>query len=82
MRRREIDMIDNLRTSYGLLNEVIRNPTRIGYIAVLSKVKPQSREIINLRLVDFKREIENEIRDIDRKILRKIGFDKMPDGLK
>ena len=81
-RRKEADLIDNLRASYKLLNEIIRNPARIGYIAVLSKVKPQGREIINLRLLDFKRDIENDIREIERKILRKIGFDKLPDGIK
>jgi len=81
-RKKEKDQIDDLREAYDLLNEVIRNPYKIGYIAIITKIAPKSREIINLKLLDFKGEIDKEINYITKRILRKIGFDKLPDGIK
>lgn len=76
------DPVDELKEAYNLLNEVIRNPSKLGYIAIITKIAPKSRELINLKLFDFRNEIDREINYITKRILRKIGFDKLPDGIK
>ncbi len=81
-RIKEWDPVDELKEAYDLLNEVIRNPYKIGYIVVVTKVKPRSEEPIELELLDFKSEIIREINYITRRILRKIKFDKLPNGIK
>ncbi len=40
------------------------------------------REPINLKLFDFKKDVDNEIKSLTYKILKKIGLDKLPDGIK
>ena len=76
------DPVDELKEAYDLLNEVIRNPSKLGYIAIITKIVPRSRELIDLKLFDFRSEIDREINYITKRILRKIGFDKLPDGIK
>lgn len=54
-KERRRNPVDRLRESHDLLSDIIRNHTKIGYIAILIKAKPKSREIINLKLLDFKK---------------------------
>lgn len=82
MREKKQDPVDELREAYDILNEVIRHPSKLGYIAIITKITPKSRELINIKLFDFRNEINREINYITRKILRKTGFDKLPDGIK
>jgi len=49
---------------------------------LIKKIRFGPREPINLKLLDFKREIDYEIRSLTHKILRKIGLDKLPSGIK
>jgi len=60
MRRKKRDLIDDLKTAYSLLAEVMENPSK---------------------LFDFQKEVDSEIKKITYKILNKIGFDKLPDGM-
>ena len=76
------DSIDRLKEAYDLLGKVIRNPSKLGYIAIITKIAPKSRELINLKLFDFRSEIDREINYLTKRILRKIGFDKLPNGSK
>ncbi len=60
----------------------MESPQKYGYIALIRKVRFGPREPINLKLFDFKKEIDYEIKNLTYKILRKIGLDKLPDGIK
>lgn len=80
-RKKRRDPIDKLRESYDLLIEIMESPQKQGYIALIKKIRFGPREPINLKLLDFKREIDYEIRSLTYKILRKIGLDKLPDGI-
>ncbi|MBA7595538.1 hypothetical protein ES703_02502 [subsurface metagenome] len=80
--KKERDLIDKLRENYDLLIEIMENPQKQGYIALIKKIRFGPREPINLKLFDFKREIDYEIKNLTYKILRKIGFDKLPDGIR
>ena len=76
------DSIDEFIEAYKLLNEVIRHPSKLGYIAIITKITPKSRELINIKLFDFRSEINRELNYMTKRILRKIGLDKLPDGIK
>lgn len=81
LKEKRRDPVDSLKTSYSLLVEIMENPVKQGYIALIKKLKHMGREPINLKLFDFKREIDRDIKNINRKILKKLGMDKLPDGL-
>jgi len=74
--------IKKLIESYYLLMEIMESPQKQGYIALIKKMRFGPREPINLKLLDFKKEIDYEIKNLTYKILRKIGLDKLPDGIK
>ena len=76
------DSVDKLRIAYDLLKDIIRNPTKMGYIGIISKIKPESKEVINLRLLKYRDEVDVILDDITMKILKKIGFDKLPESIK
>lgn len=81
-RRIEQYQLDEFIEAYKLLNEVIRYPSKLGYIAIITKIAPKSRELINIKLFDFRSEINRELNYMTKKILRIIGLDKLPDGIK
>lgn len=83
MKDKEIEYsIKELIEACNLLIEIMESPQKQGYIALIKKIRFGPREPINLKLFDFKREIDYEIKYITRKILRKIGLDKLPNGIK
>jgi len=82
IKTRRIDPVDRLRQSYDLLVEILKNPTRSGYIALALRINPGAKDPINLKLLDFKDEVDTKIKDIDRKILKVTGFDRLPGGIK
>lgn len=72
-----------LQESYDLLNELMQNPAKYGAFLVLKKIKnPKGKIPLNIKLFDFKREIDKEIKELSYKILGKIGFFDLPDGSK
>jgi len=73
--------IKELIEACNLLIEIMENPQKQGYIALIKKMRFGPREPINLKLFDFKKEIDYEIKNLTNKILRKIGLDKLPDGI-
>ena len=81
-RKEEANVVDRLRESYDLLVEIMENPQKAGYLALIRKMRFGSSEPINLKLFDFKDEIDCEIKDLTKKILHKIGLDKLPDTTK
>ena len=83
MKRYErLDQINKFIESYVLLIEIIESPQKQGYIALIKKIRFGPREPINLKLFDFKREIDYEIKNLTYKILKKLSLDKLPDGIK
>ncbi|GAJ07027.1 unnamed protein product [marine sediment metagenome] len=81
-RHKRLDPIYKFIESYDLLIEIMESPQKQGYIALIKKIRFGPREPINLKLFDFKKEIDYEIKNLTYKILRKIGLDKLPDGIK
>jgi len=84
-RRRETKeeiLINSVRQAYFDVIKYIENPGRRGYLAVLVKLKPQSRELIRAQVLDKKIEGEKHLRDA-RKIFREItGYYDAPGGIK
>ena len=60
----------------------MENPRRAGYISLIRKIRFGGKEPININLLDFSIEIDDDIRFVNRKILRKLGMDKLPNGIK
>ncbi|MHB8279076.1 MAG: hypothetical protein ACYDIA_15700 [Candidatus Humimicrobiaceae bacterium] len=44
--------------------------------------RPESKEPINLRLLDLKNEVDSEIKQISNRILKATGMDNLTDGSK
>jgi len=75
-------ILKELIESYDFLIEIMENPQKQGYIALIRKMRFGPREPINLKLFDFKKEIDYEIKNLTYKILKKLGLEKLPDGIK
>ena len=73
-RRKILSPPDRLKLSYKLLIDMIENPRRLNYIALIKKIKGTTKELIDIDLYDFKKEIDYEIRCITKEILRKIKY--------
>ena len=73
--------IQSFAEIYLLFCEYVENPGKRGYMAILKKIKPESKELINSRLLDKKIEIEGTLKDIERKMKKVIGYWDSPDGL-
>jgi len=69
------DLVDELRNAYDLFIEVMENPQRAGYIGLINKLKPESRELVNLKLLDKKDRIDWKIRRLIEQILATIKFE-------
>ena len=60
----------------------MESPQKQGYIALIKKLRFGPREPINLKLLDFKKEIDYEIKNLTFKILKKLEMDKLPNEIK
>ena len=66
-----------------MLDELAKNPRKVGWIIMLRKARGESRVPVNLNLIDFKAEIDAELKDVIYKIRKKLGwYDDLPGGLK
>jgi len=81
-KNKRLTPLENLNNDYRMLIEMLENPRRLGYISLIRKIKPTAKEPINLRLLNFKQNIDDKIRLLDKKILYVLGLDKLPDGIK
>lgn len=66
---------DELKNAYEIFIEIMENPRRSAYLLLLKKIKPESREIVNLKLLDRKKDIDWKIRKLTEEILKLIGFE-------
>lgn len=73
--------MNRLADNMELLEDLVENPSKLGYYALLTKVKGKSKPPTSIELLKFKMNMEFEIRRISRKIERKLDF-QLPDGLK
>ncbi len=76
------DPVDSLKASYELLDAFMKNPKRRGYAALIKKIRYGPKEPINLKLFDFKKEVDSDIKELSARILKKLGMDDLPDGIK
>lgn len=65
-----------------LLNEIIEDPRKGGSLALIRKIRGESKVPTNEILRDFRDEIEDDyIKKATNRIKSKLGF-RLPDGLK
>lgn len=65
---------DELKNVYELFIEVMENPYRAGYQALIKKIGFNNKTQLNLRLFDKKDYIDYRIKEITKEILNIIGF--------
>ncbi len=84
MKRKSKDemFIQSFAEIYLLFCEYVENPGKRGYMAVLRKMKPESKELISSGLLDKKIEIEGTLKDIERKMKKIMNYWDAPDGIK
>lgn len=78
-------MIKSVSDTYYDFIDFIENPAKVGYMAVLCKIRPESRALIKAKLMDRWQEINDDLRYIRNKMRGVIGYyDKEgePDGTK
>jgi hypothetical protein len=79
---RRIKPIERLVDNMNILEDMVTNPERFGAFILLQKIKSNKSKVpTNINLLSFKIKMEKEIRTINRKIKRKLGFE-LPSGLK
>jgi hypothetical protein len=82
-KRTKYKPIIRLEEAMELLDGFIENPEQFGAWVLLNKIKHKKSGKVptNINLLDFKINMEKEIRKTARKIERKLGFG-LPDGIK
>ncbi len=83
-KNRDKILIESVRDTYYDFIDFIENPAKVGYMAVLCKVRPESRALIRARLLDRWQEIDDDLRYIRYKMRRAMHWyeDDQPDGMK
>ena len=83
MKRKSKDemFIQSFAEIYLLFCEYVENPGKRGYMAVLRKMKPESKELISSGLLDKKIEIEGTLREAEKEMKEIIGYWDSSDGL-
>jgi len=80
-RSRDKMFIESIAETYLLFCEYVENPGKRGYMAILKKIKPESKELINSRLLDKKIEVEGLLKEAERKMKKIMNYWDAPDGL-
>ena len=65
---------DELLNVYNIFIEVMENPTKASYLALMSKIKPDGKNLIDFYLFDKKDTIDWKIKKLTEYILRIIKF--------
>ena len=78
MRRRQLTreemLIYSVKKTYFDFTDYIKNPGKYGYMAVLCKLKPQSKELIRSGLLDIKIEVEADLRKARNRMRAAMGY--------
>ena len=77
-------LIESLVETYNTFVEFVECPGKSGYMAVLCKVKPESRELVKSKLLDTLRRTDKDLRRIKYRMEKIMGYyeDDIPDGIK
>ncbi len=78
MRRNRQDIptpAEELLNVYKIFIEVMENPTKISYLALMGKIKPDGKNLIDFYLFDKKDSIDYKIKKLTEYILRIIKFE-------
>lgn len=78
------ELIESLVKTYNTFVDFIECPNKSGYMAVLCKVKPESRELIKSKLLDTWERVDKDLYRVIRRMHRVMGYydDDMPNGIK
>jgi len=78
---REELFIQSIAKTYLDFTEFIENPgSRGGYLALISKLKPQARELIKSKLLDIKIDAEKKIKEAREDMRKAMEYYDTPDG--
>lgn len=69
------DLSDELSEVYKLFIEVMENPVKCGYLTLMSKLKPTSKALVDLKLLDRKNKIDWRMKRLIEDILRIMDFE-------
>ena len=82
MRNREEVLIESVREAYFDFIDFIENPRRRGYIILICKLKPQSREPIRAKFIDIKIKVERDLIRARERMRGVTGYYDTPNGIK
>ena len=75
-------LIESVKEAYLDFIDFIENPIRRGYMILLYKLKPQSREPIKAKLLDIRIEVENDLIRVRNRMRGVTGYYDTPNGIK
>jgi hypothetical protein len=77
-------LIESLVETYNTFVEFVECPGKSGYMAVLCKVKPESRELIKSKLLDSWGRVDKDLYKVIKRMRKVMGWydDDQPDGIK
>jgi len=77
------DLMDSLVETYNTFVEFVECPGRSGYMAILCKVRPESRELIKSKLLDSWGRVDKDLYKVIKRMRKVMGYyDDMPSGIK
>ena len=77
------DLVDSLVETYNTFVEFVECPDRSGYMAILCKVRPESRELIKSKLLDSWGRVDKYLYKVIKRMRKVMGYyDDMPSGIK
>ena len=77
------DLMDSLVETYNTFVEFVECPDRSGYMAILCKVRPESRELIKSKLLDSWGRVDKDLYKVIKRMRKVMGYyDDMPSGIK
>ena len=77
------DSVDFLRESYDKYIDIMENPSRLGYMVLLAKLKNNDTKVpLNIDLLDELKTFDRDIRQIANRMLKKVRLFNLPDGIK
>jgi len=72
--RPEEKFIKSVVDTYFTFIEFVENPGKSGYMAVLCKVKPESKDLVKAKLLDSWIKVDKDLTKVRNRMRRIMGF--------
>ena len=77
------ELLESLVETYNTFVEFVECPSRSGYMAVLGKLRPESKELIKSKLLDSWGRVDRDLYKVIRRMRKVMGYDEdIPGGIK